>query len=171
MSTLDRVHDVVVPVVEDLGAVLYDLELAGGTLRVTIDEPDGVSLDTITLATRLLSRALDDAEVMAGHYTLEVSSPGLERVLRTPEHYAGAVGSDISVKTVPSFEGDRRLTGRLAGVEPEGIVLLDDDGSERRVGFDDIQKARTVFVWGPAAAPGPGAGAKKTRPSQKARSR
>ena len=73
--------------------------------------------------TRQLSRQLDDDDPVAGHYTLEISTPGLERRLRTPEHFARSVGDTVQVKTRPEVEGERRLTGVLAAADADGIVV------------------------------------------------
>ena len=80
-----------------------------------------------------------------GRYTLEVSSPGVERPLRTPEHFRRFVGTSVAVKTRPDVEGDRRLEGTLEAADDEGVVV-----AGRRLAYDDIEKARTVFVWEPA---------------------
>lgn len=168
MSTIDRVRAIVLPLLDDVDARLYDLDLAGSVLRVTIEQDGGVSLDTITLVTRLLSRALDDADVMAGAYTLEVSSPGLERALRTPAHFGAAVGSEVSVKTAPDHQGHRRVAGRLTAADDAGVVVVDDEGAEHHIPYTAIQKARTVFSWGPAEHP---KRPERPRSSQKARAR
>lgn len=147
----ERIRELVEPIVHDLGLELYDLEHNGSTLAVTVDRPSGgVDLEAITSVTRALSRALDDADPISGRYQLEVSSPGLERVLRTPAHFAGAVGSIISVKTIASYDGPRRVTGTLLEVGGDDTIVVDDV----ELSYDDIEKARTVFEWGPAPKPG-----------------
>ena len=101
-TTLDRVRTLVLPIVADLHLDLYDLEFRGGTLRVTIDtppgSPGGVDLEQIALVTRLVSRDLDHHDPVPGHYTLEVTSPGLERSLRTPVHFQREVGKTVNVR-------------------------------------------------------------------------
>ncbi|MCB0988353.1 MAG: ribosome maturation factor RimP, partial [Acidimicrobiales bacterium] len=111
MDTATRVRELVAPSVSEAGAEIYDVELAGGILRITLDRPDGVSIDLIAAVTRAVSRLLDEADPIAGEYTLEVTSPGLERPLRTPEHFVRAVGSTVTVKTRAGVPGDRRLKG------------------------------------------------------------
>jgi ribosome maturation factor RimP len=169
MGTVERVRGVVAPILDDLGLELYDLEHAGGVVRVLVDRPEGVGLDAITTATRLVSRALDDADAVPGSYTLEVSSPGLERPLRTADHFVRAVGSDITLKTVPSREGDRRIRGRLVRADDDRVVVLADDGGEHTVELVDVEKARTVFTWGPADRSKAHQGRPKKSRSQKAR--
>ena len=119
-------------------------------------EPGGIDLEDITHVTREVSRALDDADPIPGRYTLEVSSPGLERVLRTPAHFVSAIGTTVSVKTVPGSPGDRRLKGTLLSVDDDGITVAGatEDDDPRPIAFGDIERARTVFEWGPGPKPG-----------------
>lgn len=195
MATItQRLEDIIVPIVTDLGLELFDLEFAGATVRVTIDKapadgvPGVIDLGDITAVTRAVSRALDEHDPIVDRYSLEVSSPGLERPLRTPLHFERAIGQIVSIKTVavrgasPSVE--RRLKGTLvragavgaplaqpdegdpdAGV-PEASTSIDvvlDDGRVRTVVYDDIDKARTVFEWGPE----PRSSKPKTKPAGK----
>ncbi len=156
MDTAERVRDLVAPLVAEAGADLYDVEFAGGVLRISVDRAGGVDLQVIGRLTRAVSALLDERDPVAGHYTLEVSSPGLERPLRTPEHFARAVGDAVVVKTRPGVEGERRVRGTLVAADAEGIVLRPDDAgddAERRLPFTDIERARTVFEWGPAPKP------------------
>ena len=162
MSPADRVRGLVDPIVLDVGVELVDVVYEGGVLRVTIDKDGGVGIDEISKVTRALSRALDEADPISGRYTLEVSSPGLERPLRTPDHFRRAVGQVISLKTVAHVEGDRRAKGLLAAADDDGITLRDEDTlAERTIRFDQIEKARTVFEWGPAPKPGAGRNQRK----------
>jgi ribosome maturation factor RimP len=125
-------------------------------VRVTIDRPGGVDMDAIARVTRAVSRALDQHDPIAGRYTLEVSSPGLERTLRTPAHFLRAVGSTVRIKTRPGVEGERRIDGVLAAADDEGVTvtLAAPANGDRRVRYDEIERARTVFEWGPAPKPG-----------------
>jgi ribosome maturation factor RimP len=159
------------PVVAALGFDLYDVELAGSgrdrTLRVTIERPaaaGGVDLEAITAVTEALSPVLDQDpavdSTLRGAYTLEVSSPGLERSLRTPAHFHGAVGSTISVKT-RGADGARRVKGVVATADDEGLEL-DVDGTRERIAYDDVTQARTVFEWGGGAKRGGAASRKKS---------
>ena len=92
IKTPDRVADAVAPVLGDLGLVLHDVEHAGTSIRVVIDRDGGVDVDALTSATRAVSRLLDDLDPIDGHYTLEVSSPGLERPLMAYRQITGPVG-------------------------------------------------------------------------------
>ena len=154
MSIVERVREVVEPLLARQSLTIYDIEHSGSQLRITIEGSGGVDLEAIARATRLISVALDEHDPIPSKYTLEVSSPGLERSLRTPAHYAGAVGTTISVKTNARVDGERRIKGALVAADDDGITV---DGHILRYG--DIEKARTVFDWGPAPKPG------KTKPA------
>jgi ribosome maturation factor RimP len=169
-NTLERVARLIAPIVSDLHMDLYDLEFRGGTLRVTVDRAagfeGGLDLEAISLASRLIGRELDHEDPMAGHYTLEVSSPGLERSLRTPAHFSKSVGQKVAVRLrdIDSSEGEaRRIQGVLSAADHNGITVRTDDGGERSVPYHKIDRARTVFEWGPAPKPG---SAKKKSPGK-----
>lgn len=145
-----RVEDVsaaVGPVVASLGLELFDVVIDAKTLRITIDRTDGLDLEAITEATRAVSTVLESAELDADAYALEVSSPGLERPLRTPAHFAGAVGATVSVKARDAAGVASRRRGVLVGADERGIEL-DVDGETTSISFATITQARTVFEWG-----------------------
>jgi ribosome maturation factor RimP len=145
LSVTDRVHELVEPLLAARGVEVIDVEQQGATLRVTVDRPEGIDLDALSEATHVVSDALDREDPVPGRYTLEVSSPGVERTLRTPEHFRRFVGTTVAVKTRPGTEGERRVEGTLEAADDEGAVV-----AGRRVNYDDIERARTVFVWEPA---------------------
>lgn len=174
MDTTTRVRLLIEPLVDEAGVALYDLEYTGGVLRITVQRDGGVDIGVIGKLTRDISRMLDEEDPMPGQYTLEVSSPGLERALRTPEHFAGAVGSVVALKTKPGVEGDRRVKGTLVSVEGTTATVAPSDaapGRTRVLELDDIERARTVFEWGPAPKPGsgskPGAAPKSSSSAKK----
>jgi ribosome maturation factor RimP len=169
MAINERLHDIVDPICADLALELVDLEYAGGVVRVTVDRPGGVDMEAIAAATRAISRSLDEHDPISGRFHLEVSSPGLERSLRTPAHFRRAVGSTVRIKTRAGVEGDRRIDGALVAADDDGVTvaLAAPASGERHVRYDDIERARTVFEWGPAPKPGsgkqnPGTSAKKS---------
>ncbi|MEC8999592.1 MAG: ribosome maturation factor RimP [Actinomycetota bacterium] len=149
MAMVDRIDALAAPLCDRIGVELLDVEYEGGVLRLVVDHPDGVGMEAIAGVTREVSRALDHTDPISGSFTLEVSSPGLERPLKRPAHFARAVGSEVSVKTVPGTDGDRRLSGVLASADDDGIVVRVADGSERSLRHDEVLKARTVFTWNP----------------------
>ena len=132
---------------------LDDLEVAGNKVVVTIDADDGVEMDRLARISRALSRILDDADPIEGSYTLEVSSPGLERKLRRPRHYEKSLGSDLKVKSTTEIDGAKNHRGVLESVSEDGFVM-NVDGSSREIGFEQVQSARTVFEWKRTPRPG-----------------
>lgn len=160
MAVTDRVTEIVSPLLGSLGVDLIDVEHASGRLRVTVDQQGGIDSGVLTAATRAVSRALDEHDPVPGRYTLEVSSPGLERPLRTREHFERAIGEEVALRLVAGVEGDRRVRGVLRSVDGDAVVVSvgSDDGEhlDRRIALDEIDRARTVFEWGPAPKPGKG---------------
>lgn len=169
MDTTSRVRDLVAPLIEEAGARLYDIEFVRGTLRITVDSDGGVDMGTIGALTRDISRLLDETDPVAGSFTLEVSSPGVERALRTPEHFERAVGQTVNIKTRSGVEGDRRVTGTLTMADESTITVQPDaDASEARtLAYVDVERARTVFEWGPAPKPGKSKNPSSKNPSAK----
>jgi ribosome maturation factor RimP len=157
VSVSDRLETIrtgVAPVIAPLGLEVYDVVLGGGVLRLLVERPGGVDVDTLEEASRLVGPLVDD--LVSGSYTLEVSSPGLERPLRRPEHYAGAIGSEVSVKARDEAGAMQRHRGTLVAVDDAGITIRTDAGDEHTLRFDTIESARTVFEWAPAPKPGKG---------------
>jgi len=155
VSVADRVRELVLPLLAERQLDLYDIEQAGPVLRVVVDTSGGLDLDVLADATRAVSRALDAADPISSSYTLEVTSPGLERTLRTPHHFERAVGEKVKVKTAPGVSSDRRIEGILAAADSFGItVRTGDDDSAVRLAYEEIARARTVFEWGPSGPPG-----------------
>src|SRR5918997_1592887 len=117
MSALDEVKDLAQAVTKRRSLRLWDVEMAGrpgqSVLRVFVDADGGVDLDTVAQVSEEISRGLDLKDPIPGRYTLEVSSPGLERTLRLPEHFALSVGRQVVVKTTERIAGD---SNRVEGV-------------------------------------------------------
>lgn len=167
MTTIERVQSLALPVCAADGVELVDVELAGGVLRLTVDRDGGLDLDAISGLTRRISRLLDDEDPIPGRYTLEVSTPGLERRLRTPDHFRRAVGEQVSLRTTPGTEAGRRLKGTLVAADDDGITVAVGEGDAvvtHTIGHDQVERARTIFEWGPTPRPG---GPKPTTPARK----
>jgi len=154
MATTDRVRALVEPLAEQAGAHVYDVTFAGGKLVVALSRTGGIDLEALTDVSRQLNVLLDEQDVVTGSYTLEVTSPGLERVLRTAEHFAGAVGADVTIRTNADVEGERRVRGTILAVAGDEITVALEDGGERTLRVADVERARTVFTWGGAEKPG-----------------
>jgi len=137
------------PVVTAADLELVDVEFRSGVLLVTVDRASGVDLEALTDANRAVSSVLDELDPIPGRYTLEVSSPGVERTLRTPAQFVRAVGEQVTVKTRPHVPGERRIRGRLSGSDENGLELeVTDPPRTVRLSYSDIDKARTVYEWG-----------------------
>jgi ribosome maturation factor RimP len=141
----DQLSELLGPVVSDLGYELWELEYAarpgGGLLRLYIDSPDGISVDDCERVSRAVSETLDASDPIPGHYTLEVSSPGLDRVLRTRAQFERFSGEQVRLEMARPVAGRRRFQGRLAEVG-EREITLEVEGASVRLPIDDIHKAR-----------------------------
>lgn len=170
MAAEDRVRAVVTPITDDLGLELVDLTYGGGRLKVTIDHPDGLDTQMLTAATRAISVELDETDPIAGGYTLEVSSPGVERPLRLPEHYIRSIGEQVSLKLRPNDDNLRRVKGELMAADDESVTVR-VDGEDQVFDYESIAKAKTIFDWGPAPKPGGPKGGKGSTGSKNSKNK
>jgi ribosome maturation factor RimP len=156
-TTTERLWDRLEPFLAAEGVELDDLDVrgqgAGRIVRVTVDADGGIGVDRIAELSRGLSRLLDDEDSFSGPFTLEVSSPGLERDLRRPPHYAKAVGREVDVRTIEPIAEANRHVGVLESAGDEEITVL-VDGSARRIPLAAVKRAQTVFRWEKAPKPG-----------------
>lgn len=141
----DQLHELLGPVVSERGYELWELEYlpraGGGLLRLYIDSPQGISVEDCERVSRAVSAALDSADPIPGQYTLEVSSPGLDRVLRTPAHFERFAGERVRVEMARPIEGRKRFSGQLVAASGREITL-DVDGGRVTLPIGDIHKAR-----------------------------
>ncbi len=149
MTAIDAVRALAEPICAAAGVELVDVELEGGVLRVTVDQDGGLPVGALTSVTRQINRLLDEDDPVPGRYTLEVSSPGLERKLRTPAHFQRAVGEVGTLRTsTRADDGPGRVQGTLIAADADGVTLLPEGAAESRtLRYDQIDKARTVFTW------------------------
>lgn len=169
-AVANKVAALVAPMAEALSLQIYDIDYNGGILRVVLDtppgQPSGVSLDDLSLVTRQLGRELDHSDPVPGRYTLEVTSPGLERTLRRPEHFAREIGKTINIRLHAPVNGSRRVQGLLVAAAGANVTVRDADTLvDIEIAIADIERARTVFEWSGAEKPGKPAkkaGAKKS---------
>ncbi|SDM50330.1 ribosome maturation factor RimP [Actinomyces ruminicola] len=148
-SQESSLRQLLAPVVEEAGLFLEDVRLARAskytTLRVVVDLPDGpgdLDLDALGEATRAISEAVDDADPVAGQYTLEVSTPGAERELRTPRHFRRAVGHRAVITTASDAQ-EQTLEGEVAGADEDTVTLTVDD-APHTIALADVTAARMV---------------------------
>ena len=143
-SKQELLQSLIAPVVASLNCELWALEyLTQGrytTLRIFIDGPNGVSLEDCEKVSRQVSAVLDVEDPIDGEYTLEVSSPGLDRALFSVEHYTRFVGETVNVRLRVARDGRRRFKGRIVSVIGEDVVLM-VDGVEVQMPVDAIDKA------------------------------
>lgn len=155
-TPVDDIRAIIEPWLAAEQLELDDVELvgtgAGRTLRILVDHEDGVDLDRLTEVSDGVGRLIDDLPALQASYQLEVSSPGLERKLKRPQHYRKSVGREVKAKA--------RIDGETLAVRGELIAAGDEDFTVETetgpvtIAYDDVTSARTVFNW--AAQPKPG---------------
>lgn len=133
--------------IESIGLSLYDtatLNENGHTIyRISVTKSGGVSLDECVEATHLISPLLDVTPPVSGEYRLEVSSPGIERKLKTFEHFVQSVGEKVQLSTMEK----EKLEGELVAAENDEVTIKDKEGTTHTVPFRSVSKARTYFEW------------------------
>jgi ribosome maturation factor RimP len=143
-SVVQRVWEITEPLIAYAGMELVDIdyrrELRGTVLRFYLDREGGVSLDDLAPMSRRLGDVLDVHDAVPGSYTLEVSSPGINRRLRRPEHFRRYIGKRVRVRTVLPVDGRRSFVGPLLAVEAGGIVV-GLAGAAQFIRFDDVAQA------------------------------
>ncbi len=158
LDVAGRIEALARPVVTSMGLELveavYRGGFPGGLLRVTIDKPGGVSLEDCEAVSRVVGTQIDVEGLLADAYTLEVSSPGLDRRLKRPEDYGKYQGRLAKVKTA-----GRLLVGRLEGLTDGHVVIRSDDGEVQQVPVQEVLETRLVVEFGAAR---PGAGRERT---------
>jgi ribosome maturation factor RimP len=150
---IDRVREICERVAADFGLELVEVELKGGgkarTLRIFLDKPGGVTLDDCATVSREVGTILDVEDVIPGQYTLEVSSPGLDRKLMKPADYERFAGSLVKLQTREAVNGSRNFQGRLQGLK-EGRVTLEIPAKKKvpaaqvEVELSNVEKANLV---------------------------
>ena len=152
VGALEEVRELAEAVTKRRSLRLWDVELGGATgssvVRIFVDSADGVDLDTVAEVSEEISRGLDLRDPLPGRYTLEVSSPGLERSLRRPEHFGLSVGRRVMVKTREPLRGtSHRLDGVIVDAGERGVEVRLDGGEVVEVPYEAVKTARTVFEW------------------------
>jgi ribosome maturation factor RimP len=145
----DKLTDVVASAIEPLGYELVGVEFMSqgrhSTLRVYIDLPDGITLEDCERVSRQLSSVLDVEDPIKGHYTLEVSSPGLDRPLFTAAQFAQFVGRLVRLRLRVPQDGHRKFKAVIREVQDEQVLLAEPEGdAEWRIPLDNIERANLV---------------------------
>lgn len=140
------------PVVTAMGCELWGIEFASSTrystLRIYIEKEGGVQLEDCERVSRQVSAVLDVEDPISTEYTLEVSSPGMDRPLYTLDHFSRFVGEDVNIRLRAPYEGRRRFKGLLVGVEGDEVVIR-CEGEEYLFPIETIDKANVVPRFGP----------------------
>ncbi len=148
--TQEEVIELLEPTVKALGYELIDIDLKlggqDGLLRLYINSDQGISLDDCSVVSEQVSALLDVEDLIPGQYRLEVSSPGTDRVLRTEQHLQQFAGQRVKIQTHELIDGRKRFKGQLIGMRDE-LVVVEIDGSELEIPFDDIKQARLAPVF------------------------
>jgi ribosome maturation factor RimP len=150
-AKLSQLEDMLRPVVEGLGYEFWGIEYRSTgrhvLLRLFIDDADdGISVEDCEKVSRQVSGVLDVEDPIQGEYTLEVSSPGMDRPLFRPEHYRAWVGHMVQIKLRMAFEGRRKFKGLLNGMDGDDVAVIVDD-HEYLLPFESIEKANIVPVY------------------------
>jgi ribosome maturation factor RimP len=138
-DVVDHIRHLLDPILASLGLTLWDLEFQRQgpqwLLRIYIDRESGVTLNDCESVSRDLSAALDVEDIIAHAYSLEVSSPGLDRTLSKPEHFARFIGSTIKIKVFQPIDGQKVFRGKLLGISDTGMVRV-EIAAEKIMEFD-----------------------------------
>ncbi|AYC31650.1 ribosome maturation factor RimP [Pseudomonas cavernae] len=146
-SKLEELQALLAPVIEALGYQCWGIEFLSqgrhSLLRVYIDHANGILVDDCEIVSRQVSGVLDVEDPISSEYTLEVSSPGMDRPLFTLEQFAAHAGAQVKIKLRSPYDGRRNFQGILRGVEEQDVVVLVDE-HEYLLPIDSIDKANIV---------------------------
>ena len=147
-NTAERVREALLLEIEGLGYRLWDVEFVKEAtewyLRFTIDSDEGITIEDCERVHRHIDPLLDELDPIEQSYHLEVSSPGVERDLRTPEHFAACIGEKIEVKLFAPLDGKKSYCGTLLSYEND-TIKIGDGGAEYDIPRDKASKIKTVF--------------------------
>ncbi|MBO5416587.1 MAG: ribosome maturation factor RimP [Clostridia bacterium] len=148
-SVAEIVTELAEPLAEEFGYFLWDVEFVkeGGRriLRITIDSEEGITIDDCEKMHRALDPVLDEADPIQEAYYLEVSSPGIERELRTDMHIEACEGWDAEVRLYAPVDGAKSFRGKLLPLGENGEVRIDSNGNVREFARDTVAKIQTYF--------------------------
>ena len=151
-AVASKIEEIAMRVAEPEGIEVVEVELKGGGnnrfVRISIDKPGGVSHGDCELVSQQVGTILDVEDIVpGGHYTLEVSSPGVERKLSKPEDFRRFQGKKVKITLRDAVDGRRNWEGTLAGFEDDAVSLDLGDGKTMRMALDQVQKANLKFEW------------------------
>ena len=142
-NTAEKIYGLIKETVEAQGVSLWDVRLvkegASYYLRIFIDKPNGISIDDCTEVSHAVEPVIDAADPIDNSYYLEVCSPGIERELTRPQHFASSLGKKIRIRLYKAADGAKEFTGGLKSASDK--VGIGAAGTEREFDFKDISKA------------------------------
>jgi ribosome maturation factor RimP len=147
--TVPHIEELLMPGAEALGLELVAVELTGGDtsiVRIYIDTPNGITVEDCTKASRQFSAILDVEDPISNQYTLEVSSPGMDRPLAKPLHFKAVVGQQVKIKMAILVNGRRRFTGELIEATEE-FAVVEVDGEQSELPYSEMDRARLIPVY------------------------
>ena len=151
-SIEERVETLIKPTIEKIGYDLYDVEYAkegkNYFLRIFIDKPEGIDLEDCEKVSNEINGLLDEADYIKEQYFLEVSSPGIERILKKDRHLEQNKGKEIQVKLFQKDEkGKKEYQGELKEFTEEGITIILEEAEERKIERKNIAQIKTIYHW------------------------
>lgn len=142
-----KITEIVEPVVQDLGFALFSVSMNGETLQIMAENPDtrNLNLDECSKLSREISAILDVEDPITGRYRLELSSPGIDRPLRSVEDFDYYKGQEAKVELDELIDGRKKFRGEIVGLEEDNVVLKTDEG-EVAFPFQSVHKAKLVLT-------------------------
>ena len=148
-SIAERVEALVAPCITELGYRIWDVEYvkegAEWYLRVTLDSDDGIDIDDCEKVSRAINPIIDEADPIEDFYYLEVSSPGLERVLRKSEHFEASIGSEVEIRLFAPDENKKKSYVGILSAYDEETLTIEVDQAAQKIPMSKISKVQTVF--------------------------
>ena len=151
MQNKHHLQDMLEPVISELGyetVRIITIGQANPTLQIMIDRLDGTDIvvEDCAKVSRKVSEVLDEKDPIKDQYNLEVSSPGLDRPLTKPEHFARFAGYEAKVETDELIENRKRFKGKIISIDGENTIRFEMDGTEYAIPFDAVSKAKIVIT-------------------------
>ncbi len=148
-NIVSAVRELISPVADEMGFFIWDIEFvkegADKHLRITLDCEDGININDCENFHRAIDPILDEADPISESYILEVSSPGIERELKYPEHIDACEGWDVEVRLYAPKNGSKLFRGILAGYDADGNIAIESDGKALAFKPEEVAKIATYF--------------------------
>lgn len=152
-NTEKNISKCIKPIIEEIGYTLYDViyekEGSQNYLRIFIDKPDGISINDCENVNNAITDILDEKDFIKNAYMLEVSSPGIERRIRTDEHLKQSIGENVQIHTYKNEESikSKDILGKLKAFDEKQICIVIEKDKEIKIDKSNISKMNTVFDW------------------------